>query len=88
MKFIVYLILVTGLFFFLKKSKISRNLKRIISGSFMYITYLITSTKLKGVFGSFDHSTDVILTHIIGAPFAIWILGWLFNNIIGEGNEN
>ena len=69
-------------------SGINRNLKRIISGSFLYIGYLINTPKLKGIFGWFDHSTDVILTQIIGAPFAIMLLGWILLAVSGKGNEN
>ena len=68
-------------------SGINRNLKRIISGSFLYIGYLINTPKLKGIFGWFDHSTDVILTQIIMAPFAVMLLGWLLLAVSEKRDE-
>ena len=62
-------------------------LKRIISGSILYTGYLINSPKLKGIFGWFDHSTDVILTQIIMAPFAIMLLGWILLAVSGQGDK-
>jgi len=68
-------------------SGINRNLKRIISGSFLYTGYLINTPKLKGIFGWFDHSTDVILTQIIMAPFAVMLLGWLLLAVSEKRDE-
>ena len=84
---LINILLFAGLAFVLY-SGLNRNLRRIISGSFLYIGYLINTPKLKGIFGWFDHSTDVILTQIIMAPFAVMLLGWILLAVSGKGNEN
>ena len=68
-------------------SPLKRILKRIISGSALYTIYLITTPKIKGMFGWWDESTDVIITQIIFAPFAIMMLGWILLAVSQKDKE-
>tara|TARA_Y100000589_G_C27188533_1_gene643740 strand:- start:2182 stop:2409 length:228 start_codon:yes stop_codon:yes gene_type:complete len=68
-------------------SPLKRILKRIISGSALYTIYLITTPKIKGMFGWWDESTDVIITQIIFAPFAIMFLGWILLAVSQKDKE-
>ena len=87
MTILINILLFAGIAFVLY-SRLNRIFKQITSGSFLYTGYLINSPKLKGMFGWFDHSTDVILTHVIMAPLAVMLLGWILLAVSGNRNEN
>ena len=88
---LINILLFAGIAFVLY-SRLKRIFKQIILGSFLYTGSLINSRYLTGMFGfGLDHSTDVILTHVIMAPFLVMMLGWICLAIFegaDEGNEN